>query len=456
MDSLNVQFNAVLGAATEKTFASLRKGLADTAKWLRDVAKAELNMQNAQTAQGIGQVSRAFENLSRTLGGKALKGAAKDMDQLAKANDLFQSKIKLVQQAWSVFSKDIDKGTMTISEAVKRTSAYDKAMQRLEGDLKAAAVSNKTFANTASGQKAKLTAVTNAQAALNKEVSLSQIRHLEATGAIKLTANGFKFLNDSAYKMLITNESLIGKVKNLHGVLSEFEKEQRKGAERSKQYQMALKALSESSDGNVERFKQNVAILKQVEKTLANVSNQTKNVTTEEKKHLLSLDRFSIVAAKANGSIKLVGNSFKILNKEGLQAFGDMSINTAKKFGILDKSFYTFETKLKTMQISMGLSSSAIKKVENNLISSSKSWTEASQKIDQYTKRAKEVGKVGKDVEYLTRKFTDLITSQHRLASDGQKVINAYKNQRISFDQAKDALTRYTATMVKEERVPSG
>lgn len=427
--NLNLKVGAEIKGNTIGNIKSVSDGFKTLTKALQDAATEALKLQKTQLSEALGHTALVIQNTFTEMNNlsKSTKTTTKEMESLVKVNEHFATKSKTVQSAWKLFSAEIDKGNMTLKDAVNATNRYQIGLSNLERDLKLVAASSRKYTKDETEQKKIIESAQKAIKALNDESKITVLRELELSGALKVTSAGFKLQNNEAYKLLITNDSLAKKVKLLHGELTVYQKAARDAADKSKYYNDALKDLQKASKGNQDRFISLVEVLKKTEKGILDLTLRSKELTVEEKKSVNSIDRFKVVTAELEGKLKRTGSTFKVLNKDGLKAFNNMSIETASKIGILDKSYQTLNSKLKAYQLASGLSSKVTETLKKNLISSGQSFKDLSEKVAGYIKIANGISKVGDKIKVLKFKYDELLTTENKHKKAANSLINEYK-----------------------------
>jgi len=425
VDLLGINIKAKAdGSELVKVETLLRKFI----KALQDMAKEQLKLQQTDAANAIGHMSMALQQAAQEAlkTGKAVKGTSEDVEKMAKMEEYFAKQSKTALSAWRLFSAGIEKGTATFSDAVKRTEAYDKGLKRLEMDLRLVAKSTREYTKDETEQKKIIESTEKAIKALNSENSIQKIRQLELSGALKVTSAGFKLNNNEAYKLLITNDDLAKKVKLLHGNLTVYQKAVREAADKSKYFNDALKEIQKASKGSEQKFISLVGILKKTETGITSLTLKSKDLTKEEKKAITTIDRFKIVTAELEGNLKRTGTTFQVLNKAGLQAFGNISLQTASKVGILDKSYDKLNVKLQLFKTISGLSTQTLSQFEKRIFSSGKTFEESGLKVDKYIKKFKEFNSVKEKVADLYRSFEILLTTTNKYSAQAKTLVDSF------------------------------
>ncbi len=454
MGNVETTFNVKKGASTDATFGSIQKSLNTLVREVTALATAQAKLGATGAVQSLGQFAQALANSSSILkkNKTEIDSTKTHLDSLSEANSRFATKAKLVQEAWRLFSSAIGTGNTTVDSAIKSTLQYEKALANLEKNVIKVSVAGKVYAKTEEGQIRLKADIFAAQSKINENLTVSKIKQLELAGALKLTSNGFKIYTQAGAEALISDKKIATSVRQLQGVLSEFEKQKKLGINRSNEYKEALAKLASANSQNIDKFKAGVAVLKQTETGITHLTTQTKTLTSAQISSLNGLNRTQVMIAQLNGHLKASGGSFKVFTEQGLKVLGISSLETAKRLGILDVSFRSFESRMNQLKMITGMSDKAFMELQTRLLGTGKTFAELTRSVENYTRKQIEIGKSSATINKLAIEYEKLFASSSKLGVEGRKLFEEYRKGDVTLTRVSKSLKDLLAELNKNEK----
>ena len=411
-EEINVPFKASLAGGTQATFAAMQKGFKMLAKELQSTANELLKLQNTKAANAVGHVSMAVNKFASGLTqlGKSTKKAQKDIDDLSKTEKMFAKTSDLARQAWEVFKKDVEAGSSSFKVAAARAMQYDKALNNLMVDIKAAGGSERD---------------------LRKEINFTKIEEMKRNGQLKLTGQQFKLLTKEAYNYFVANDNIIRKMREAKQETSLYTKTLKEVSKVpfNQNFAKGVQELGKSVGYSDERFKLFIPVIKRTQANLERLRINIKANTGETATWINQIDSASLILRTMenaqNGTLRAVkqtANGFKILSLEGLKPFNGLTLEAANKLGMLDTSFRRFTDVMRLVQKATGGTAEETKRLMAEFLKSTSSFAEAEKKARDYIKGIEATKKAGDQLKLLRLRYKELINSTTSYGANARKL----------------------------------
>jgi len=439
-ESVNVQFNATLGGNTQSTFKAMADGFKKLAASLQTTAKGLLDLQQTEAASAIGHVSLAVNKMAASFekAKSSTTDATKNMSAFAAAELKFANSSQVAQQAWAVFSKEVKNGSMSLSTAVTRASEYDRAMSNLVADIKL---------------------VRGQSSSLSKDIDFSTIAMLQQNNALKVSGGRFKEVTDEAYKYLITNKNTVASLKELENSQTLYNRTLRnaRAAKVDDGNVKAIQDLGKQTAYSAEKLKVLFPVLSKVETNLTKLKVAEKALLDTNGSWVKSVDRVNLVNQTLTNTQKgvtqhvaMTTNGFKILSMDGLKPFGNLSLETAGKLGMLDTSYTKFLNHLIEYQAISGKNNAEMKTMRDLLTGQGQSFATAAEGVRKYITEAKQLDKNSVRVGELVNKYRELFQAESKHAQAANALIANLRQQPTLYNQTSESLKRLNIERIRE------
>lgn len=489
---MDIKLSVLLGNSTKKNFETLRKGFVDLSKQFESAAvsfskinKNDVSDTLSRIAQTTRQMGQSIDLSTKKMGEQSNKlfdledkyrrvlasqtafseNGYKAFDQfergkitisqleqeLRKLDTAYQGyerygkSIKAVQSAWSHYSKEVEGGSASLTQAVIETSKLEKAIAALELDLKKTNTYTSEWANS---------------------LSFAKIRQAEVAGQLRVTSSGFKNLTEEGKKSLQLNEKQIKSLRTLsegmtayHIQLTKAQRIMKQDLATGKAYEAAVQAIGRAVGYNGPKFELYTSHIESSHRALVRMNSILPTHEKELRNIVNSVDRVSLAEQSLQGNLKIVGNSFKVLNKEGLKPFGNISLNTAKSLGILDNSFNKVIIKSKEYASATARSVSATDRITEAMFASGMSAEKMSLAYTKMLNNANKTEKVAEDIKYLSVQYRNLLNSGTSFAEKAETIFSSMRKQGSVTRELKQELSvlnqEYKTTNAAQEKYDS-
>ena len=426
-----VSMTADLKQFVKEVSTSFDKALKACSTFAKGVSKLGDDKLSSSVQNMVGSLSSLKDKFSEL--GKAQEATAKSGTLLERT---FENKVRIfkaVAQAAKELEAEIKKGNITETEAQTALKSYQKGFDGLVQQMNLAKVGTD---------------------ALNTSITRSQLLQLQTSGALKITASGFKIYKQAAIDALLTTEASRKSMGEWVFGTTLFKKAVVEAGQYTDAYGRALQKLGRDYGKNNGEAEVYIKKLKEVEKALEALRvkqvEETQDVNGGD--WVKGLDRANIVMGIFGGNIVKINGQLKALNKEGMAALGQTSADSAKKVGILDKSFYELENKLLAFQKVTGESKENIKLMRDQLIASTKNFHEAAVEVDKYIKSAVGNDKIKKEISLLVLKYKELFATETSQRTAALALMKTYQETGKDVEQLKIKLRDLNAEVIKEQK----
>ena len=412
---IEIPFKISMTGNAQSVFQQITKGFNAIAKGLRNAAKAQLDLKNTDVANALGTAALAITNVTESY--KKADAPAKKMTKnlqdlstefkdiskgssntaievkaifaaiasgklpiddarvrLKALQDQFHrfrvagKDVEAVRKRWELLTAGVKVGSSEWKDAEKKTKAFGMALGDIANKLKQQGVSTKGWTDS---------------------IKENKVAHAQRNKELIITSNGFKILKAEGYKALNLNKDQTAALKKLYADQTHFNKALErasglyaKGDITAKAYDKAVRSIGKSLGWNNERFKQFGAAIEKSHTALVNFKDRLKLTDKTLLENIKDLNLAAVAQAVVAKSVKVTTDGFKILNKQGLIPFGNLTIKQAKNLGILDASFGRMISQEKRYQAVSKKSSADIKKTTQAMHDQGVSF----KKIEQYYK----------------------------------------------------------------------
>lgn len=443
-DEVKFKLGAELNGGTQQVFSTMQSNFKKLGKSLQETAKELLKLQKTEAADAVGHVSMAVQKFAKSLGesGAKLKKVTSDMKLLERTNKEIANSSKLAQQAWAAFKKDIESGNQSVAVARARSLEYDKALKNLVADIRVVGGSSKD---------------------LGKNIEFSKIKMMQQNKELEISGGRFKKVTSEGYKYLISNEKIRKSIQELHTSSSSYHrvlKELSKITFNGQSYvaaAQAAKQLGLQVGYSEAKFRNLAPLLKTTETNLTRYGTAQKALIGTTASWVKEVDRASIVnQALVNSQtgvtkhIDLTTKGIKILSVEGMKPFGSLSLETANKLGMLDKSFEKFMTSMKVIQSTTKMSKQEVEKLAATFLKSTSSFSAAAQAAKDYISKTKDLNKVSQEAKNLTLRYQELTTASDKYGREARSLLAILEKEPGKLSEIKIALSKLNSERNRE------
>lgn len=403
--------------------------------------KSNIQGMVSDLTKGFDQILKNITRLAQgfqKLGAKDMQKSATEMAQsVSKMKDSLRG-IETEQKRTANSSKLLQEA---LSEDATKYKAVGQAAQYLRNEIKKGTIDEKgaiqylrNLQAGLDGYKNSTINATKTTESFNQEISFKTIRNLiEQDKALKLTANGFKILSNSAIDYLTKGEESRKEMRHYMETASLYEKALLSAADKTKAYGKAVQDLGAKFGVQNQSFRPYLNTLDKVEKALG-VLKSKQDSMGKNTAWINNLNRTNVVLAVHQEKLKVTTEGLKALSQKGLEALGVKTIETAKDLGILHRSFDTFESKLKQIQSILGLTDKQFQTLRKDALSGGASFTELSKRADLYIRTMAKLDTVSGKVARLSLTYKTLLNSQTQQGAEARKLITTYQQEGKGYD----------------------
>ena len=336
-------------------------------------------------------------------------------------------------------------------------------------DLKLNLVVNKSTGATAAFSQLEKGLKALAKHAQESAVALAQMGNKQAATAMGHMALAVRQSTDAFKENGKELKTHADKIANSTKGMSTYEKELLASTGTIGNHNKAVKALGKEYQTTEASTKNWLPVLKKVEAAGMQMVQQFKGQRVElvgakpyVAGYIKSLDTAAISQQVLSGNIKVTNSGFKILNKDGLAAFTNLTQKSAEKLGMLDKSFGKVKASV--------ADTTAWKKAKSNYEGNSRALTRlnalvaknpkltkwAADALNRLNKRLKEsqvsTSKLGAGMDFLGKKFKSFAAYTIAAATTAATLGTAFKlfTTNIEYSQALKDVQAITSATTQE------
>jgi Cu/Ag efflux protein CusF len=259
---------------------------------------------------------------------------------------------------------------------------------------------------------------------------------------LEISGGRFRKVTAEGYKYLISNDKIRKSIQELHSSSSSYQrvlKELSKITFNGQSYvaaAQAAKQLGVQVGYSEAKFRNLAPLLKSTEVNLTKYGTAQKALIGTTASWVKEVDRAAIVnQALVNSQtgvtkhINLTTKGIKILSLEGMKPFGSLSIETASKLGMLDKSFEKFMTSMKVVQQTTKLSKTEVERLAATFLKSTSSFSAAANAAKDYITKTKDLNKVSQEAKNLTLRYQELATATDKYGVKARSLLSTLEKE---------------------------
>jgi len=475
MNDMKITLSMLLGNSTKKTFDTLKKGFLDLSKQFANASAQFAKMNQNDVSKTLSKIAKSSEVMGKSMShnteqigtvtqklfaledrfkkllgsqtkfGKEGRAVFDEYEEgsvtigqveqkLEKLNNEFKGfekygqSVKAVQKAWEHYSKSVENGRMSVNAAMLETEKFEKAVGALELDLKKANVYTADWA---------------------KNLSFAKVRQAEIAGQLKVTAGGFTKLTESGREALQMDKKQAQALKTLQGGLTAYQKQLTKAHDIKKKdiatgeaYEKVVKSIGQSVGYNAAKFDTYVKHIEGTHRAFMQLNTTLPTHEKELRSVINGVNKVSLAEESLKGNLKVVNNRFQVLNKDGLKPFGNITLQTAKNLGILDRSFDKITAKEKEYAQITGQSIQKTQKISEAMFRSGQSVDSMAGKFTRLINATKRTQKLNQDLKVLSLRYEDLMNSSTKYATRAEALFKEMRSQGTVTQELKTKLSQ--------------
>jgi TP901 family phage tail tape measure protein len=426
-DSIRSMFEAIARAAAEYA-AEIRnlhgvgdevsEEMSDMDKKGHDLAESlamlsrQLSMMNDAS---IKEASKNFATIS-----DSMDGVSDDAEEQAKS-------IAILEEAWARWASDLS-DPAGLKSAKKALQSLADSIYGTERALKDAGHDMSGWVDSLESDKL--------QEAFDK-------------GLLKPTKSGFKIYHESAKDFLNLSEEQVRAIQKVTDALSELDKEYQKinqmdVTEGNENYVRSLQKLIDTKGEDTAVTEKWLSVLRKSHSALDRYKAQFDEADSEMRGLIDSTDRYSLVQSALNNDIKVTKDGIKILTKDGLKPFNEMTLDTVDSLDMLSSNLK------KSLKSDIDLDFEGVKSKQiKNIKEFNEGISESSSKVSVYKQRLNELQEAEKDNIRNARQMREAYEELASEYADNDVAANKiYKNLK----RMEEALYSQTSALKEEDK----